>query len=337
LRRLIGRLGRDAEIAALGFRAADPTGYGRMVCDGNRLLAIVEHKDANAEERRIDLCFAGILAGKAQVLFDLLRRVENQNSQGEFYLTDVIALARGVGLSPTLTEGAAEEMMGVNSQAQLAAAEAAYQTRRRAELMEAGVSFTAPETVYLSADTVIEPGALIGPYVVFAPGVTVRRGAEVKAFCHLEGAEVGQDAIVGPFARLRPGAVLSENVHVGNFVEVKNATLEEGAKANHLSYIGDARIGSGTNVGAGTITCNYDGYGKYRTEIGKDVFIGSNTALVAPVTVGDGAVIGAGSVITKDVDANALAVTRAEQKLQAGGAERVRAAAKARKMSQKKD
>lgn len=336
LRRLIGRLGRDAEIAALGFRATDPTGYGRMICDGDHLLAIVEHKDANDEERLINLCFAGILAAQAQVLFDLLRRVENQNAQGEFYLTDIIALARGIGLSSTLAEGAADEMMGVNSQAQLASAEAAYQAHRRAELMEAGVSFTAPDTVYLSADTVIESGALIGPFVVFAPGVTVRQGAEVKAFCHLEGAEVGEGAIVGPFARLRPGAVLEESAHVGNFVEVKNATLESGAKANHLTYLGDARIGSGTNIGAGTITCNYDGIGKYRTDIGKNVFVGSNTALVAPVNVGDGAVIGAGSVITKDVAPDALAVTRAEQRSQVGGAERVRAAAKTRNDALKK-
>jgi len=336
LRRLVGRLGKDAEIAALGFRAEDPTGYGRMVSDGDKLLAIVEHRDATPEERQIDLCFAGILTGQSKILFDLLRRVENQNAQGEFYLTDVIALARGVGFSSTLAEGAAEEMMGVNSQAQLAAAEAAYQARRRSELMESGVSFAAPETVFLSADTVIEPGARIGPYVIFEKGVTVRTGAEIKAFCHLEGAEIGQGAIVGPFARLRPGAVLEENVHVGNFVEVKNATLAKGAKANHLTYLGDAFVGSGTNIGAGTITCNYDGYGKYRTEIGSNVFVGSNTALVAPVTLGDGAVIGAGSVITKSVEADGLAVTRAEQKTQPGGAERVRAAAKARKEKQTK-
>lgn len=333
---LVSQLGKDTEIAALGFRAEDPTGYGRMVCDGDRLLGIVEHKDATPEERSIDLCFAGILAADAHSLFDLLRRVENQNAQGEYYLTDVIALARGIGLSSTPAEGSAEEMMGVNSPSQLAEAEAAYQTRRRAELMEEGVLFAAPETVFLSADTLIEKGARVGPYVVFAPGVTVHSGAEIKAFSHLEGAEVGEGAIVGPFARLRPGAILQENVHVGNFVEVKNALLEKGAKANHLTYLGDAQVGAGTNIGAGTITCNYDGYGKNRTEIGENVFVGSNTALVAPVTLGNDSIVAAGSVITKNVEADSLAIGRGEQKMQSGAAERVRANAKARSDEQKK-
>jgi len=330
LKALVSRLGHDAEIAALGFRAEDPTGYGRMVCDGDRLHAIVEHRDATAEERLIDLCFAGILAADAKALFDLLRRVKNQNTQGEFYLTDVIALARGIGLSSTPVEGSAEEMMGVNSHSQLAEAEAAYQARRRSEMMEAGVSFAAPETVFLSADTVIEQGARIGPYVVFAPGVTVRSGAEIKAFSHLEGAEVGKGAIVGPFARLRPGAILREDVHVGNFVEVKNATLESGVKANHLTYLGDAHVGAGSNIGAGTITCNYDGFGKYRTEIGENVFVGSNTALVAPVSLGNDSVIAAGSVVTKNVEADALAIDRGQQRNLVGGAAQIRANAKAR-------
>ena len=336
LKALLACMGKDASIAALGFRAGDPTGYGRMVCDGDRLLAIVEHKDATREERSIDLCFAGILAVDAKMLFDLLRRVKNQNAQGEFYLTDVIALARGIGLSSRPAEGSAEEMMGVNTQAQLAEAEAAYQTRRRAELMEAGVSFAAPETVFLSADTVIEQGVRIGPYVVFAPGVKVLSGAEIKAFSHLEGAVVGKGAVVGPFARLRPGANLQEDVHVGNFVEVKNTILERGAKANHLSYLGDARVGAGTNIGAGTITCNYDGFGKYRTDIGKNVFVGSNTALVAPVKLGNDSIVAAGSVITKDVEAGALAIARGQQEIRPGGAERVRAKAKARKRTRKK-
>jgi bifunctional UDP-N-acetylglucosamine pyrophosphorylase/glucosamine-1-phosphate N-acetyltransferase len=336
LKALVGCLGRDTKIAALGFRADDPTGYGRMVCDGDRLLSIVEHRDATREERAIDLCFAGILAVDAKSLFSLLHRVENQNSQGEFYLTDVIALARGIGLSARPAEGSAEEMMGVNTQSNWAAAAPAYQTRRRVELMESGVSFAAPETVFLSADTVIEPGVRIGPYVVFAPGVTVLSGAEIKAFSHLEGAIVGKGAVVGPFARLRPGAELQENVHVGNFVEVKNAVLEEGAKANHLSYLGDARVGSGANIGAGTITCNYDGFGKYRTDIGKNVFVGSNAALVAPVKLGDNSVIAAGSVITKDVEADALAIARGRQEVESKGGERVRAKAKARKEEKKK-
>lgn len=334
LKSLISCLGKDVELAALGFRTDDPTGYGRMMCDGDRLLGIVEHKDATPEERSIDLCFAGILAADAHSLFDLLRRVESQNTQGEFYLTDVIALARGIGLTSRSTEGSAEEMMGVNSQSQLAQAEAAYQMRRRTELMEAGVSFAAPETVFLSADTIIEQGVRIGPYVVFAPGVKVHSGAEIKAFSHLEGAEVGNGAIVGPFARLRPGADLQENVHVGNFVEVKNATLEKGAKANHLTYLGDAHIGAGTNIGAGTITCNYDGFGKYRTDIGENVFVGSNTALVAPVALGNDSVVAAGSVITKDVEAGSLAIDRGQQKIVPGAADQIRANAKVRKEQQ---
>jgi bifunctional UDP-N-acetylglucosamine pyrophosphorylase/glucosamine-1-phosphate N-acetyltransferase len=333
---LVARLGKDAELAALGFRAEDPTGYGRMVCEGERLVEIVEHKDATPEERAIDLCFAGILAGHAPTVFALLKKVENRNAQGEYYLTDVIGLARGQGLTSRVAEGSAEEMMGVNSQSHLADAEAAYQRRRRLELMNDGVAFAAPETVFLSADTVIEAGARIGPYVVFGPGVIVRARAEIKPFTHLDGAEVGPGAIVGPFARLRPGAKLESDVHVGNFVEVKNATLEKGAKANHLTYLGDARVGANANIGAGTITCNYDGYGKYHTDIGANAFIGSNAALVAPVKVGDGAIVGAGSVVTRDVEADALAVTRAEQKNQTGAAPRLRAVYKARKDKAKK-
>jgi bifunctional UDP-N-acetylglucosamine pyrophosphorylase/glucosamine-1-phosphate N-acetyltransferase len=331
LKRLTRRLTEGADISALGFRAADPTGYGRMIAEGDNLIRIVEHKDASADERRIDLCFAGMLAGKARMLFELLHQVDNKNAQGEFYLTDVIAVARRKGLHCAVVEGSESEMLGVNSRAQLAAAEAAFQARKRAELMESGVSMVAPETVYFSADTAIEPDAVIGPYVVFGPGVTVRRGAEIRAFCHIEGADIGERAIVGPFARLRPGAVLEDAVHIGNFVEVKNARLEKGAKANHLSYIGDARVGAGSNIGAGTITCNYDGENKHQTDIGANVFIGSDTTLVAPVKIGDGAYIGAGSVITDEVEKDALALGRARQVTKPGRAEAIRAKNKSRK------
>jgi bifunctional UDP-N-acetylglucosamine pyrophosphorylase/glucosamine-1-phosphate N-acetyltransferase len=331
LTRLTGRLGPAADIAALGFRAADPSGYGRMTAEGDSLIRIVEHKDASADERRVDLCFAGMLAGRARLVFDLLHQVDNHNAQGEFYLTDIIGLARSRGLRCMVVEGAESEMLGVNSRAQLAQAEGAFQARKRSELMAQGASMVAPETVYFSADTRVEPDAVIGPYVVFGPGVTVKRGAEIRAFCHIEGAEVGEGAIVGPFARLRPGAVLEQSVHVGNFVEVKNARLGQGVKANHLSYLGDARIGAASNIGAGTITCNYDGDNKHFTDIGAGVFIGSDATLVAPVKIGDGAYIGAGSVITEDVEADALALGRARQVAKPGRAEEIRAKNKARK------
>ncbi len=334
LRALVARLDAGADIAALGFKPAEPKGYGRMICDGERLKRIVEDKDASTEERRIGLCFAGMLATRARLLFDLLAMVDNRNAQGEHYLTEIIAIARARDFECVVVEGPVDEMLGVNSRMHLAEAEAAFQARRRRELMEAGVSFLAPETVYLSADTAIEADASIGPYVVFGPGVTIRRGAEIRAFCHLEGADVGEGAIVGPFARLRPGAVLEEAVHVGNFVEIKNARLEKGAKANHLTYLGDAHVGRGSNIGAGTITCNYDGFAKHVTVIGANAFIGSDTTLVAPVSVGDGAYIGAGSVITENVEANALALGRARQIAKAGHAEKIRAK---RKASKKKD
>jgi bifunctional UDP-N-acetylglucosamine pyrophosphorylase/glucosamine-1-phosphate N-acetyltransferase len=330
LSRLVARL-KDADIAALGFRAADPTGYGRMVCQGDRLSRIVEDKDATPEERRNDLCFAGMLAGKAAKVFELLHGVGNQNAQGEFYLTDLIAIAGARKLKCAVVEGKEGEMLGVNSRAQLAEAEMAFQARRKAELMEQGVSFLAPDTVFVSADTTIEADAVIGPYVVFGPGVTVGGKAEIRAFCHIESSEIGRGAIVGPFARLRGGAKLDANVDIGNFVELKNAHLEEGVKAHHLTYIGDAHVGARANIGAGTITCNYDGVAKHRTEIGADAFIGSNAALVAPVKVGEGAIVAAGSVITDDVEANALAVARGRQVTKPGRAETIRARNRAKK------
>jgi bifunctional UDP-N-acetylglucosamine pyrophosphorylase / glucosamine-1-phosphate N-acetyltransferase len=334
LERLTSRAGKCADIAALGFRAADPAGYGRMIAEGDTLIRIVEHKDATAEEKRVDLCNAGPVAGPARKIFGLLHGIENRNAQGEFYLTDIFAIARAAGLNTVIVEGGEDEMLGVNSRAQLAQAEASFQSRRRKELMDSGVSFAAPETVFLQADTAIEPDAAIGPYVVFGPGVTIGRGAEIRAFCHIEGATVGQGAIVGPFARLRPGAVLEEAVHVGNFVEIKNARLEKGAKANHLAYVGDARVGAASNIGAGTITCNYDGTEKHFTDIGAGVFIGSNSTLVARVRIGDGAYVAAGSTITKNVDADSLAFGRARQEAKPDGAKTLRARLKA---SKKKD
>ena len=334
LNRLASKAGAGADLSALGFRAADPAGYGRMVAEGDTLIRIVEHKDATPEERRIDLCNAGPVAGPARKIFELLHRIGNKNAQGEFYLTDLFAIARAVGLKTAIVEGSEAEMLGVNSRAQLAEAETAFQARRRKELMDAGVSFAAPDTVFLQADTIIEPDAIIGPYVVFGPGVTIRRGAEIRAFCHIEGAQVGEGAIVGPFARLRPGAVLEEAVHVGNFVEIKNARMEKGAKANHLAYVGDARVGAASNIGAGTITCNYDGAEKHFTDIGAGVFIGSNSTLVAPLKIGDGAYVAAGSTITENVDADALALGRARQVAKPEGAAKLRARLKS---SKKKD
>ena len=330
LGRLVAGL-KTADLATLGFQAADPTGYGRMVMDGEALARIVEQKDATPDERKITRVFAGMLAGKAATVFELLTKVGNQNAQGEFYLTDLIAIARGRGLKCAVVEGPESEMLGVNSRAQLAEAESAFQARRRRELMDQGVTFLAPDTVFLSADTVIEPDATIAQYVVFGPGVTIRKGAEIRAFCHIENAEIGANAIVGPFARLRGGAKLDAGVDIGNFVELKNAHLETGVKAHHLTYVGDAHVGARANIGAGTITCNYDGVQKHRTEIGADAFIGSNTALVAPVKVGDGAIVAAGSVITEEVPSNALALGRARQVTKAGRADTIRARNKAKK------
>lgn len=330
LRRLV-QAADQCGMAALGFRAAEPKGYGRMIVEGDELFRIVEEKDATGAEREVDLCFAGMLAARSPAIFRLLHEVGNSNAQGEFYLTDVTAIARRHGVQCKVIEGDESEMLGVNSRAQLAEAERVFQSRKRAELMANGAGFVAPETVFVSADTVIEPDATVGPYVVFGTGVTVRRGAKILPFCHIEEATVGESAIVGPFARLRPGAVLEASVHVGNFVEVKNARLEAGAKANHLTYLGDARVGEGSNIGAGTITCNYDGEGKYFTDIGARVFIGSDSTLVAPVKIGDGAYVGAGSTITTNVEAESLAIGRARQVNKTGRAKDIRARNKARK------
>ena len=313
----------EAEVVVLGFEPADPARYGRLVTEGEDLLRIVEWKDADAGERAIGLCNSGVLAAPAPLLFPLLDRLEPAAASGEYYLTDVVALARAEGARATVVRGAEEEMLGVNSRADLAAAEAAFQARARAAALETGVTLTAPETVFFAHDTVIGRDAIVEPHVVFGPGVTVETGATIRAFSHLEGAHVSRGAVVGPYARLRPGAELGEEVRVGNFVEVKSATLDEGAKVNHLSYVGDAAVGAGANLGAGTVTCNYDGVAKHRTEIGAGAFIGSDTMLVAPVRVGAGAMTGSGSVITEDVPDAALALGRARQVTKPGLAARL--------------
>ncbi|KJS43305.1 MAG: bifunctional N-acetylglucosamine-1-phosphate uridyltransferase/glucosamine-1-phosphate acetyltransferase [Roseovarius sp. BRH_c41] len=301
------------DIVVLGFEAADPGRYGRLVTDGDDLLRIVEFKDATEAERARTLCNSGVVLAPAALLFDLIAQVGNANASGEYYLTDIVGLARVRGLSATAVTCEESETMGINSRAELARAEAGFQTRKRAEALETGVTLVAPETVQFAYDTWLGRDCVIEPYVVFGPGVTIETGAHIRAFSHLEGCHVARGAVVGPYARLRPGTELSEHARIGNFVELKNALIGEGAKVNHLSYIGDTRVGDESNIGAGTITCNYDGVSKHETVIGARVFIGSNTMLVAPVTVGDGAMTGSGSVITRDVAPDALAIARARQ------------------------
>ena len=327
----------DHDIVVLGFHAADPGRYGRLVMDGDRLDRIVEFKDATDEERAITLCNSGVIAADARTLFDLVAAVGNDNAAGEYYLTDIIGIARARGLSATAVTCPEAETMGINTRAELALAEVAFQTRARAQALEDGVTLIAPDTVHFAHDTVIGRDAVVEQNVVFGPGVTVESGARIRAFSHLEGCHVSQRAIVGPYARLRPGAELAEDVHVGNFVEIKNAVLHEGAKANHLSYIGDATIGAGTNIGAGTITCNYDGVMKHHTEIGRGAFIGSNTMLVAPVRVGHEAMTGSGSVITTDVPDGALALGRARQEVKPGMALKLMDMLRARKAKKNRE
>jgi bifunctional UDP-N-acetylglucosamine pyrophosphorylase/glucosamine-1-phosphate N-acetyltransferase len=300
-------------VVVLGFHAADPGRYGRLIAEGEALARIVEWKDASEDERAVTLCNSGVVCADTATLLRLCAAVGNDNAAGEYYLPDIVALARAEGLSAGVILCDEAETLGVNTRAQLAGAEAAFQARARAEALENGVTLTAPETVFFALDTVVGRDAVIGPNVIFGPGVTIESEAEVKGFCHLEGCHISRGAQVGPFARLRPGAELAEDVHVGNFVEIKNAILDEGVKVGHLTYLGDAHVGEFTNIGAGTITCNYDGVMKHRTVIGKRAFIGSDTMLVAPVTVGDGALTGSGSVITEDVPAEAVAIGRAKQ------------------------
>jgi bifunctional UDP-N-acetylglucosamine pyrophosphorylase/glucosamine-1-phosphate N-acetyltransferase len=314
----------DAALALLAFRPADPGRYGRVITRDGYVERIVEWVDAAATERAEPLCNAGVLCATAADMARWLRQVRADNAKGEYYLTDIVALARTEGAPVIAVEAPAEEVSGINSRVELAAAEAVVQSWLRTAAMEAGVTMTDPGSVFLCADTELAPDVTIEPNVVFGRGVKVASGAQIRAFSHLEGCIVGPDCIVGPHARLRPGAELDEQVHVGNFVEVKAAKLGARAKANHLSYLGDAEIGPDTNVGAGTITCNYDGYHKHRTSIGARVFIGSDTALVAPVSVGDGAIIAAGSVITEDVPSDALALARGRQANKPGRAAELR-------------
>ena len=303
----------DHAVVILGFTPADPARYGRLIVNGDQLEKIVEYKDATPAQRTIGLCNSGVVCADVQTLLRLVAKVGNQNAAGEYYLTDVVELARAEGLSVGYVTCPEAETLGINTRVQLAAAEAQFQTRARAEALDNGVTLTAPETVFFALDTHIGRDATIGPNVIFGPAVTIESGAEVKGFCHLEGCHISRGAVVGPFARLRPGAELAEDVHVGNFVEIKNSVLDEGVKVGHLSYIGDTDVGEFSNIGAGTVTCNYDGVMKHRTRIGKRAFIGSDTMLVAPVTVGDDALTASGSVITTDVPAAAVAIGRAKQ------------------------
>jgi bifunctional UDP-N-acetylglucosamine pyrophosphorylase / glucosamine-1-phosphate N-acetyltransferase len=326
LSRMRRGLADGAALVVLGFRPKDPTGYGRLVLEGNELVAIREEIDASETERAIGLCNGGSMAFAGPTALAILERIGNDNRKGEYYLTDAIAIARSMGRKAIVIETEEDDVRGVNTNAQLAETEAVLQQRLRKAAMEAGVTLVAPETVFLSSDTKLGRDVVVEPFVVFGAGVTVEDNAVIRSFSHLDRAHVGKGASVGPYARLRPGARLEEDVHIGNFVEVKEAVIETGAKANHLSYIGDATVGAGANVGAGTITCNYDGVGKYRTEIGKNAFIGSNSALVAPVKIGEGAYVGSGSVITRDVPPDALAVGRGRQEIKEGWARRRREA-----------
>ena len=318
--RLRKPLADGAAVSVLGFEAEDPTGYGRLIVADGRLVAIREERDASASERRITLCNAGLMALRGDIALSVLRAIGNANAKDEFYLTDAVEVALGRGERAIVVTAAEAEVLGVNDRAQLAKAEATIQARLRQAAMRDGATLVAPETVFLSADTRFGRDVVVEPHVCFGPGVTVGDGVIVRSFSHLEGAQVGNGAIVGPFARLRPGAILGAGSHVGNFVEIKNSDLGPGVKANHLAYIGDASIGRGTNVGAGTITCNYDGKLKHRTVIGEHAFIGTNSSLVAPLSIGDRAYVGSGSVITDDVPAEALALGRGRQIVKEGWA-----------------
>jgi bifunctional UDP-N-acetylglucosamine pyrophosphorylase/glucosamine-1-phosphate N-acetyltransferase len=325
LARLRQALAEGAAVAVLAFRPHDPKGYGRLITDGNELLAIREEADASAAERAIDLCNGGIMALAGAQALAILGRIGDANNKREFYLTDAVAIARSMKLRAVAVEVEEDDVRGINTKAQLAEAEQVAQQRLRQTALDAGVTLIAPETVFLSADTKFGKDVVVEPYVVFGEKVEVGDGAVIHSFSHLAGARIGKGVSVGPFARLRPGTQLGDGARIGNFVEVKEAVVEAGAKANHLSYIGDATVGADANIGAGTITCNYDGAAKHRTEIGKNVFIGSNSALVAPVKIGDGAYVGSGSVITENVPAESLALARGRQVVKEGWAARLRA------------
>src|SRR6201995_2029705 len=322
--RMRSPLAKGAVLTVLGFRAADPTGYGRLLMKGNRVVAIREHADASAEERKITLCNAGVMALDGRIALEILDKIGNANSKGEYYLVDAVAIVRDMGLEAVVIETSEDEVRGINTKAQLAEAERVMQARLRKQAMDAGVTLIAPETVYLSADTAFGKDVTLEPFVVIGPGVSIADGAVIRSFSHIVQAAIGKNASVGPYARLRPGTSLGEGARIGNFVEAKAAILEAGVKVNHLSYVGDAHVGANANIGAGTITCNYDGFNKHRTEIGSGAFVGTNSSLVAPVKIGNGAYVGSGSVITRDVPDDAMAVERSQQTNREGGAKRYR-------------
>ena len=322
--RLRAPLGNGAALAVLGFRAADPTGYGRLLMEGDHLVAIREQADATEAERRITLCNAGVMAFDGHKALAILEQIGNANSKREYYLVDAVAIVRNMGLEAVVIETSEDEVRGINTKAQLAEAEAVMQARLRKAALDAGVTLIAPETVHLAADTTFGNDVVIEPFVVIGPGVTIADGAVIHSFSHIVQSSIGKKAQVGPYARMRPGTSLGDGAKIGNFVETKAATLEAGVKVNHLSYIGDAHVGANSNIGAGTITCNYDGFSKHKTMIGEGAFVGTNSSLVAPVKIGNGAYIGSGSVITKDVPDDAMAVERSPQNNREGGAKRYR-------------
>jgi bifunctional UDP-N-acetylglucosamine pyrophosphorylase / glucosamine-1-phosphate N-acetyltransferase len=324
LERLRVAVADGAAVAVLGFRASDSTGYGRLIVDKGELVAIREEADASASERKTALCNGGTMALAGKTALAILERIGDHNRKREFYLTDAVEIARGMALSAAAVEVEEDEMRGINTKKQLAEAEAVAQQRLRQAALDAGVTLIAPDTVYLCADTKFGRDVVVEPFVVFGEKVTIEDGAVIHSFSHIAGTQIGKGVSVGPFARLRPGTRLGEGARIGNFVEVKEAVIEAGAKANHLSYLGDASVGANANIGAGTITCNYDGAAKHRTEIGRDAFIGSNSALVAPVKIGQGAYVGSGSVITQDVPGDSLALGRSRQVVKEGWATRLR-------------
>ena len=317
--RLVAARQAGASVVVLGFRAGDPTGYGRLILDEEGALeAIVEDKDASENQRAIDLCNAGVMAIDASCIESLLARIGNDNAKGEYYLTDIVGLARNDGRNCSVVTADEDELMGVDSRADLARAEGLWQAARRRRAMDEGVTLLDPDTVYFSHDTILGTDVIVGPNVVFGPCVEVENNVEIRAFCHVEGAKISEGALIGPYARLRPGTEIGEDVHIGNFVELKNTTMAPGAKANHLAYVGDTEVGAGANIGAGTITCNYDGVDKHLTEIGDDVFVGTNSTLVAPITIDSGAFVAAGTTVTVKVGGEELAVGRARQRNIAG-------------------
>lgn len=331
------KLAAGADVVVMGFRPQNPHGYGRLVEQDGRLIAIREEKDASDAEQKIGFCNGGLMALRGDSALALLGKIANSNAKGEYYLTDVVEIANAQGKSVVAIEISPDNVIGINTRAELAEAETIWQNRKRRAMMLAGVTMQAPETVFFAHDTLIEADVILEPNIVFGPGVSIAGGAVVHAFSHLEGAKVGPNATVGPFGRLRPGADLAAKAKVGNFVEVKNAKIGVGAKISHLTYIGDATVGADANVGAGTITCNYDGYNKALTEIGANVFVGSNSSLVAPVSIGDNAYIASGSVITANVPADAVAFGRARQEIKEGRAVQLRARYAAQKLARKAD